>query len=153
MHQTWNWIPPYRTSYWYWIPNIIKLWCVVAEKTLTNKESVCDSTQVIPQLYSSPETGGRHGSVWALHSTIWDHILKLHTKFYDPVTSGCWEKCGNKKCDGRNDGRTDGMTDKGKTVYPPLLRSGGIIILHGPVKTQQVPDMVYHFLSNYNNNL
>ena len=64
------------------------------------------------------------GSENVSHDTsyIYKEMYKI-LDFYLNMVPEIWVK---QKWDGRNDGRTDGTTDKGKTVYPLLLRSGGI---------------------------
>ena len=69
----------------------------------------------------SRQTGSRNLTGPKTLPTIWHTYMKLVTKYQISAINSCWEKMRRKIS------WTDGRTDRGKTVYPPLQWSGGII--------------------------
>lgn len=70
------------------------------------------------------------GSWLSIYLTLWHAKTNSVSKFQTSANYGCLEKWDRKfffeQTDREKDGQTDIQTHQGKTVYPPVLRSGGM---------------------------
>ena len=112
--------PRYGVPIWSLWPNIRFLPSTVTEKNVTKNVHIC-SMCIKTNKVGKQEVQCRNLTGPKTLPIIWYTYMMLVTKYQISAINSYWEKCNEKYL-----GRTDGQTDRGKTVYPLLLRGAGV---------------------------